>query len=284
MAALHVPATIGYDPALFGLSVVVAVGVSTCTLWLAARLRRERAGRAALERLLFAAAMGGGLTLMHLVAVRAGRFIPDAVWREEFRGASAHALPQAWLAPWVAAATVVAAAGLAVAASASRWREDRHGRRAAGDRLTGLPNGTLLVEQLRATLAHGDPCAVISVRGERLGPLRHRLGPRAGERLLVRVGWRLVAAAGPAALAARMEGAEYAVLVPDARAADAVVARIRERLTVPFSSDDVLVLLPVAVGVAVARPGDTPHGLLARAARAAELAHRRPLAPVAGPA
>src|SRR5436309_1212527 len=59
MAALHVPATITYDPRLLAWSVALAVAVSTATLWFAARLH------SAPQRLIVAIAMGGGLTLMH---------------------------------------------------------------------------------------------------------------------------------------------------------------------------------------------------------------------------
>jgi GGDEF domain-containing protein len=184
----------------------------------------------------------------------------------------------------VTAATIVAVAGLAVVATIDRRRVERHGRRPAGDRLTGLANGSLLHRRVAAALADGAPCAVVRVHGHGLEALRHGLGARVAEQLLVRVGWRLVGAAGGHGMAARLGGAEYAVLVPDASAADAVADRIRERLAVPVSADGVLVVLPVAVGVAVARPGEKPQGLLDRAGRAAEGTRRRPLAAVTVPA
>jgi NO-binding membrane sensor protein with MHYT domain/GGDEF domain-containing protein len=276
MAALHTPATISYDVRLFGLSVVLAAAVSTATLWFAARLH------SALQRLAVAVAMGAALTVMHEVAVRAGRFVPDALWREEFRGAHVHALRAAWLAPWVAGATIVVVAVLAAAATAGRRRDKRQGRRPAGDRLTGLANGSLLRGRVADALAAGAPCAVVRVHGEGLEALRHRLGARAAEQLLVRVGWRLVGASGAHGLTARLGGAEYAVLLPDAGTAEAVADRISERLAVPVSSDGVLVVLPVTIGVAVARPGETPHALLDRAGLAAAGAQRSPLAAVAG--
>jgi GGDEF domain-containing protein len=275
MAALHTPATISYDAALFAWSIVLAVGVSTATLWFAGR------ARSALERLCLAVVMGAGLTLMHRVAVHAGHFVPDALWREEFRGASVHALPESWLAPWVTIAALLVVALLAAAAPTDRRREERHGRTPAGDRLTGLANGSLLHRHVAAAIAAGERCAVVRIRGEGFSAMRHRLGAGAAEQLLVRVGWRLVGATGAHGLAARLGGAEYAVLVRDGDAAGAVAERIRERLAVPVSSEGVLVLLPVAVGVAVARPGETPRSLLARAGRDAERAHRKPLAPVA---
>src|SRR4051794_1418979 len=275
MAAPHVPAAIAYAPGPFAWSIALAVGVSTAALWFAGRTRTV-AGRLGV-----AAAMGAGLTLMHTVAVHAGHFVPDALWREEFRGAQVHALPEAWLAPWVALATAGAAALLAARAPLDRRRETRAGRVAAGDPLTGLANGTLLRREIARALATGEHVAVVHVRGDGLDALRHRLGARASEQLLVRAGWRLVGAAGAHGTAARLGGADYAVLVHDAREAGVVVGGTRERLAVPVSLDGVLVLLPVTVAVAASRRGDSARTLLQRAHRAAESAHRKPLAPVA---
>jgi diguanylate cyclase (GGDEF)-like protein len=275
MAALHVPATIAYAPAMFLWSITLAVAVSTATLWFAERLHTPY------ERLIVAGAMGAGLTAMHTAAAAAGRFVPDALWREEFRGAHIHALPEAWLAPWVAVATIVAVAVLSALAGADRRREHRHVSTPTGDRLTGLANGTLLYHELALALAAGEDCAVVRVHGDGFTALRHRLGARAAEQLLVRVGWRLVGATASRGLAARLGGAEYAVLVHDASAAPAVADRIRERLAVPVSSDGVLVVLPVSVGVASACTGESPSSLLHRAGRAADRALRKPLAPVA---
>jgi diguanylate cyclase (GGDEF)-like protein len=218
---------------------------------------------------------------MHDAAMRAGHFVPDALWTEEFRGARVQALPEAWLEPWVVAAVIGAVAALALAASLSRLRARRQGIRPAGDRLTGLPNGTLLRHRLAAAVAAGERCAVICLRLESYAPVGQALGRRAGERLLVRVGWRLVGAVRPDDLAARLPGAEYAVLVRDGEAAESVAERIRERFAAPVTCDDLLVVLPVGIGVAVARDDEAPSDVLARARRAAEQTQRRPLAAVA---
>src|SRR4051794_6085152 len=154
IAALHIPATIAYDGAAFVWSVVLAVGVSIATLWFAGRTR------SVLERLVLAVAMGAGLTLMHNVAMHAGRFVPDALWREDVRRAGVHALPEAWLAPWAALAAALVAALGAVAAALDRRREARRGRAATGDRLTGLANGGMLQRELSAALAHGRRAAI----------------------------------------------------------------------------------------------------------------------------
>src|SRR5262249_47574237 len=42
MAAMRIPATLSYDPWLFGLSILIAVGASAAALWLAFQLRSGR--------------------------------------------------------------------------------------------------------------------------------------------------------------------------------------------------------------------------------------------------
>jgi diguanylate cyclase len=270
MAAVHIPASIKYDPVMLGASVLLAITCSIGTLSFAERLRSERPWRAVGERLAAAGVMGGCLTIMHHAAMEAGTFVPDDIWRNHFyNGHHLHVLPEAWLEPWVAGIAVGAVALLGLCATVSRARH--HGRASvpAADRLTGMPNGALLRHRLTGALADGRPCAVLAVRIERYEPLTQRLGRREGERLLVRVGLRLRSAVRPTDLAARLGGADFAVLVEDAAAAEAVAARVDERLAVPIKSGALQVLLPVVVGIAMSQPGDTPREILARAQRAA---------------
>jgi diguanylate cyclase len=283
LAALHVPATIAYDPRMMAVAIALAVTISVGTLSFAERLRSERPVRAAAERGLVALAMGASLTIMHHAAMASGRFVPDAQWREHFyRGGHVHILPEAWLEPWVAGTALAGVFVLAVAATLSRWRALRHASLPASDRLTGLPNGALLRDALGARLDAGRGCAVIAVRVERFAALGHRLGRRESERLLVRVGLRLRSAVRPTDLAARLGGAEYGVLVDDPDAAEMVAERVRARLGMPVKSAALQVVLPVAVGVAVAMPGDEPRDVLERAQLdAARSASRRTVTPLA---
>jgi diguanylate cyclase len=286
MAALHVPAVIRYDPLLILASVVVAVAVSIATLTFAERLQAERPGRAALERVVIAAVMAGGLWVMHELASRSGRFVALPGQQDELRAAAGHphALAQAWVGPWITAAAIAGVLALAFAATVSRWHAHRHGNRPAGDRLTGLPNGTLLRQRLAEALTQEAPCAVIALRLENFDTLRQGLGRRAAERLIVRLGWRLAGAVRPVDFVGRLSSSQYAVLVDDIEAVGSVAERVRERLGAPMSSDGLLVLVPVAVGIAVARDGDSATDLLARAEQAAAReSHRAPLAAVAAP-
>jgi diguanylate cyclase (GGDEF)-like protein len=274
MAAVHIPASIKYDPMMLALSVVLAITCSIGTLSFAERLHAQRPVHAVLERLAAAAIMGGCLTIMHHASMEAGRFVPDDIWRDHFyNGHHLHVLPEAWMEPWVAGAALVTVALLGLCATVSRARH--HGREQvpASDRLTGLPNGALLRHRLATALADGRGCAVVAVRIERYEQLTQRLGRREGEHLLVRAGMRLRSAVRPTDLAARLGGADYAVFVDDAEAADMVAERIETHLGTPVKSGVLQVLLPVVLGVAVAEPGDTPKEMLARAQRVAGAAH-----------
>src|SRR3954470_8606478 len=276
MAAVHIPAQIKYDPKMLGLSVLLAITCSIGTLSFAERLRSERPSRAIVERLAAALVMGGCLTIMHHAAMEAGRFVPDDIWRDHFyNGHHLHVLPQAWLEPWVAGAAILAVGLLGLCATVSRARPPTRVQVPAADRLTGRPNGALLRHRLTTALASGRPCAVLAVRIERYEPLAQRLGRREAERLLVRAGLRLRSAVRPTDLAARLGGADFAVLVEDAEHAQAVAERIDERLRTPVKSRALQVVVPMAIGVAVAQPGDTPKELLARAQRAAGASHVR---------
>jgi len=284
MAALHVPATIAYDPLMIACSVFVAVAVSTATLSFAERLQAESPGRASLERVVIAAVMAAGLVAMHHIASRAGHLVPDAGWQDEFRAAAGgdNTLPQAWLAPWITAAAVAGAAALAVAATVSRWHAHHRGARPAGDRLTGLPNGAALQDRLGDALS--GRCALIVVSVEDCQTIRQRLGRRVTERLMVRLGWRIAGAVRPQDTVGRIDRGEYAVVVDDLTAVSAVAERVAERLGAPLQTDGLLVFVPVTVGIALARAGDTPADLIARAQFAARRdAQRSPLAAVAAP-
>jgi methyl-accepting chemotaxis protein PixJ len=101
MAAMRLPARLSYDPTLFVLSVVIAVVVSLVALWLAFRLRSEGDGVGALQRLVAAIAMGGGIAALHYTAMAAARFSPTGA--APATGIAVHA--PGWLAAMVATGT-----------------------------------------------------------------------------------------------------------------------------------------------------------------------------------
>jgi diguanylate cyclase len=271
VAALHVPATIVYDPLLVFASVVLAVLVSAAGLALAGRLHAETPAFAALERALGAVVIALGLVAMHQVSARAGKFAPDPDWVVHASSNHLHRLAQAWLLPWLTAAGGAAVATLAIAATISRRNALRSRRRPAVDGLTGLGNGVLLRRRLVETLAVGVPCSLVVVRVLRFEHLRHRFGPRDAETLLVHLGRRLSGSARPQDVVACLGVGEYAVLVADGRAdvAAQVAARIARRVADPIRIGDLQVVVPALVGAAPARPGDLAGDVLRNAQIAA---------------
>lgn len=80
MAAMHMNAVIVYDPYVFALSVVVAVGLSTAALWLTQlrlRSREDRQGRRLhLQEIASATVMGASIAAMHYTGMAATYFLP----------------------------------------------------------------------------------------------------------------------------------------------------------------------------------------------------------------
>ena len=130
---------------------------------------------------------------------------------------------------------------------------------AAHDALTDLPNRLFLLE--RAELEFGEVAAGRSAAGlfvldlDRFKEVNDTLGHPAGDRLLVVVAQRLLAAVRPGDLVARLGGDEFAVLLPDlvgAEAGRAVAARITNALRAPIRIDGVILNVDSSLGMALA--------------------------------
>jgi diguanylate cyclase (GGDEF)-like protein/PAS domain S-box-containing protein len=78
MAAMRMDATVSYDPFLYALSVLIAVGASLAALWLTFRFR-ERTGRTHFgPKLLAGLVMGAAVCGMHYTGMAAARFTASA--------------------------------------------------------------------------------------------------------------------------------------------------------------------------------------------------------------
>jgi diguanylate cyclase (GGDEF)-like protein len=122
------------------------------------------------------------------------------------------------------------------------------------DGLTGLPNRTLLMDRLdRLVAADGrGPGALLLLDLNGFKSVNDRLGHQAGDMLLDQVAQRLRGLIGDAGTAARLGGDEFAILVAGAPAvAQAVAARVHERLGQPFSLDGEPVRIGASVGIAL---------------------------------
>jgi NO-binding membrane sensor protein with MHYT domain/GGDEF domain-containing protein len=279
VAALHVPATIDYKPQYIAASVVIAIAVSAAGLALAERLRSETPGRAVLERAIGALTMAGGLLVLHQVSADAGQFVPDDIWvAHATHGHHLHQLPEAWLLPWVAGAGAVAVTVLGVAATLSRHAHWRRSTRPTTELLTGLPNGALLRDHLAAALAEDRPPALIAVRVQHVEALRRGLGRRDAERVLMRIGQRLCAAARPSDLVACLGQGEFAVVVADHRpeVGREVGERVAKRLATPVKLGALEIVVETLIGATTARVREEPRDVLQRAQLAAHRSTARP--------
>jgi diguanylate cyclase (GGDEF)-like protein/PAS domain S-box-containing protein len=132
---------------------------------------------------------------------------------------------------------------------------------ATTDELTQLPNRRLLDEQLELALARarrgGLAVAVLSVDLDRFKDVNDTLGHAYGDRLLVEVAARLRAGARETDVVARVGGDEFVILLADLAVQEApqlvqaVVGRIRERLSTPFEIDAVELRAAASIGVAI---------------------------------
>ena len=123
-------------------------------------------------------------------------------------------------------------------------------RLAMRDELTGLGNRRRLVQALDAALAAGRT-QVVLLGLNKFTAVNDELGHLVGDRLLVELARRTTAAAGPGAVVARMSGDEFAVLLPQASAADAaaVAYRLVRALHEPIHADGYELLVTAGIGL-----------------------------------
>ena len=172
---------------------------------------------------------------------------------------------------WSTAVTAVAgvAAGLGMAA-VPLWRQRRAVRTARWhadhDPVTGLANRRAVTRLLEQATDQRRPHGLVLLDLDKFKTINDTYGHAAGDELLVQVGQRLAAvlADRPGALAARLSGDEF-VLVVHGSAGDvaAVAAAAGQALS---SMPGVVAGRPVpvraSVGYAIAVPGERPHALL----------------------
>lgn len=136
------------------------------------------------------------------------------------------------------------------------------------DALTGLPNEAQFAELLTAAIDAGtrlnQPFAVLQANIERLSEINDVLGFSHGDQMLREFGARLSKAVPTSALVARLRGDEFAILLPNSNADDAIamVQRLEDALARPFPIADIPLDVSAKIGVALfPAHGSTPHDL-----------------------
>jgi diguanylate cyclase (GGDEF)-like protein len=154
--------------------------------------------------------------------------------------------------------------------------EDELAHLAFHDLLTGLPNRALFLEHLEHALARAqrrdDSVAVLFLDLDDFKVVNDSLRHEVGDQLLVAVGQRLKGCLRSDAVAARMGGDEFTVLLKDISGAgdgEEVAERIARELSAPFTIQGHLVFTTASIGIAVSDDvGGGPGDLL----RAADIA------------
>ena len=147
---------------------------------------------------------------------------------------------------------------------------------ASHDPLTGLPNRALFLDRLKLALARNHrrrDCnfAVLFIDLDRFKLVNDSLGHRVGDKLIVEVGARLVAAlrrgdtvtppdraVDDSNTVARLGGDEFTVILDDVRDvsdAVAVADRINERLKAPFSFEGQDLYVSASIGIVSSASG-----------------------------
>jgi diguanylate cyclase (GGDEF)-like protein/PAS domain S-box-containing protein len=126
------------------------------------------------------------------------------------------------------------------------------------DRLTGLPNRTLLNGRLERALRDADGnearCALLLLDLDRFKVVNDSLGHHVGDILLQQIGQRLQSAVLPADLVARLGGDEFAVLLvrTDAVRAAQVANQLVRVLQRPFQLENQSIDVDASIGIVVA--------------------------------
>ncbi len=153
-------------------------------------------------------------------------------------------------------------------------------RLARYDRLTGLPNRNLFIEELRGAVRRsrrrGGSVAVLLIDLDRFTEINNTLGSANGDEALQAVAARLEGI-GQETFAARLGGDEYALLCREAVGVSGALrcaAAVQASLEAPFLVGEIALSIEASIGIAVTgEHGDDPDTLLQRADRA--LAHAR---------
>jgi signal transduction histidine kinase/ActR/RegA family two-component response regulator len=165
MTALRMEPGIVYDPALFVLSVLIAIGASALALWIGFKLRRHTP-RARMARVGAAIVMGMAIAGMHYTGMAAAGFPADSVCRAAGAG-----VDQSGVAVLVVIA-IMCMLGLALAVSVFDARLQANGRILAVFKTMAEERQDLL---LRERAARDEAEQLSAMKDEFLATLSHEL-------------------------------------------------------------------------------------------------------------
>nr|WP_314480679.1 EAL domain-containing protein [uncultured Pseudomonas sp.] len=280
MAALRMQPGIDYDPSLFVVSLLIAVGASAAALSIAFRLRRQTPYVRQI-RGLAAVLMGIAIVGMHYTSMAAASFplgsfcgaLPGGL---EGDGLVSLVLITTFAVLVVTLLTSVLDARLdartAALAQSLTLANQELTQLALHDTLTGLPNRSLLADRIELAIAkvaeHGGCFALMFIDLDGFKPVNDAFGHHAGDLLLKAVATRLRGHLHSQDTLARIGGDEFVLLVELQDPSDAMSVALKQVNLVsrPFKVAEHDLQLSASLGI-VLYPGNgqDQHELLRNA-------------------
>ena len=265
MAALRMQPGIDYDPALFGLSLVIAVGASAAALSIAFRLRRQtpyvrlmRGGAAVI--------MGLAIVGMHYTGMAAANFPIGSFCGAAIDGLSGNGLDNLVLVSSLAVLVIALLTSIfdarldartAALADSLTLANEELTQLALHDTLTGLPNRILLADRIGQAMSkvaeQGGCFSLMFIDLDGFKPVNDAFGHHLGDRLLREVALRLREQLRSQDTLARIGGDEFVLLVRLLEPDDApqVAARQVGLLSRAFRVYEHELLISASVGIAL---------------------------------
>ena len=265
MAALRMQPGIDYDPALFGLSLVIAVGASAAALSIAFRLRRQtpyvrlmRGGAAVI--------MGLAIVGMHYTGMAAANFPIGSFCGAAIDVLSGNGLDNLVLVSSLAVLVIALLTSIfdarldartAALADSLTLANEELTQLALHDTLTGLPNRILLADRIGQAMSkvaeQGGCFSLMFIDLDGFKPVNDAFGHHLGDRLLREVALRLREQLRSQDTLARIGGDEFVLLVRLLEPDDApqVAARQVGLLSRAFRVDEHELLISASVGIAL---------------------------------
>jgi diguanylate cyclase (GGDEF)-like protein len=265
MAAMRMTPGIDYDPALFGASLLIAVGASAAALWIAFRLRQHspyvrliRAGAAVI--------MGIAIVGMHYTGMAAAQFPDGSFCGATLNGLKGNGLDSLVLITTLAVLSIALLTSILDARLEARTADLAHSLTVANreltqlalhDTLTGLPNRMLLDDRINQAMKkvheQGGCFALMFIDLDGFKPVNDAFGHHMGDQLLREVGVRLREDLRSLDTLARIGGDEFVLLVLLTEPNDALGLAARQvgLIARPFRVAEHDLQISASVGIAL---------------------------------
>lgn len=265
MAALKMHPGIDYDPTLFGLSLVIAVGASAAALSIAFRLRKQTP----YVRLIRGGAsvvMGLAIVGMHYTGMAAANFPVGSFCGALVDGLSGKGLDNLVLVSSLAVLVIALLTSIfdarldartAALADSLTLANEELTQLALHDTLTGLPNRILLADRISQAMAkvaeQGGCFSLMFIDLDGFKPVNDAFGHHVGDRLLREVALRLREQLRSQDTLARIGGDEFVLLVRLTEPDDApqVATRQVSLLAKSFRVDEHDLQISASIGIAL---------------------------------